>query len=119
MLLGIYNFLLDSTTNEDRTSEWKQQILDFLKEYLVPITIFLLILTAVFSVVLTFLIMKTENPETQAKYKKRMVQLLVTIVICLLLVWVLYWLLQTKDWNGFIDGVSKSVQFPSNTSSGS
>lgn len=108
--LGIFNFLLDvnnsagvgandpylkgifdgSKINDEYA--WIKEIIRFLNQYLVPITIFLLVLAVVFVVVLLFMTMKTDDPAKQQEFKKRMFQIAGTMVICLALVWLLGWL---------------------------
>ncbi len=104
--MGIFNFLLAEGAT---TTTWQEEIANFLDTYLVPITIVLLVMASIFCLVLTFMIMKTENPEDQKKYKKRMIQICITIAICLALVWLLKWLLGSGLFN-YLDGIKSSVQ---------
>ena len=110
--MGIFTFLADTSSNANTYGEtsWGQAILGFLQDYLVPITITLLVMAAIFCVVLAFLMMKTEKPETQATYKKRMFQICIAILVSLALVWILYWLLGSPGFKGFIDGLKNTVK---------
>lgn len=88
---------------------WKGTIITFLNTYLVPITIFLLVLTAVFCIALAFFIMKTDDPGKQKEYKTRMIQIACTIVICLFLVWILYWILGSTEISKFLDNTKSDI----------
>ncbi len=111
--LGIFNFLLrmeDATgglvdknndpyldgifkgSKIDDNYAWIKEIIRFLNQYLIPITIFLLALAAVFVIVLLFMTMKTDDPAKQKEFRKRMFQIAGTMLICLALVWLLGWL---------------------------
>ena len=105
--MGIFNFLLAgeaSSANDpylkgifdgskiDSNYGWIQEIIRFLNQYLIPITIFLVALAAVFVIVLLFMTMKTDDPAKQKEFRKRMFQIAGTMLICLALVWLLGWL---------------------------
>ena len=120
ILLNIFNFLLATDTSAEEETKafnygtfadttWGGTINDFLKNHLVTITILLIVMAAIFCVVLGFLMMKTEKPETQETYKKRMIQICVTLGVCLILVWILKWVLNSPGFKSFIETIYNNI----------
>ena len=121
ILLNIFNFLLATDTSTEKKTEtfedyntfakssWGKPIDEFLTNHLVTITILLIVMAAIFCVVLGFLMMKTEKPETQETYKKRMIQICVTLGVCLILVWILKWVLNSPGFKSFIEKIYNDI----------
>ena len=72
-------------------------ILGFMNKVIVPFTISLTVLTAIFTLVLVFLIIKAESVDRAEEYKKRMKGLLLTVIIVIVFVWVFSWFLEYLD----------------------
>lgn len=72
-------------------------LLEFMNKVIVPFTISLTVLTAIFTLVLVFLIIKAESVDRAEEYKKRMKGLLLTVIIVIVFVWVFSWFLEYLD----------------------
>ena len=128
--MKFFNFLLATTAGDDAhldgpyfngtnlkntQFEGLTEIVKFLNQFIMPITIVLCIMAALFAIVLAFYMIKSDDPSNQAKYKKRMFGIVSTIVIVLALLWLLGWLFASLPtiMNSIADGLS----IPTTTSS--
>lgn len=80
---GEYKFLADIVT--------------FLNQSIMPISITLMITAAIFGVVITFMIIKAESSEKAAEMRKRLFQLIITVVCVIVCVWILGFVLSSMD----------------------
>lgn len=73
-----------------------EPLVNFLNEAIVPFTVTLGVLAGLFGIVICFMIMKAESAEAANIMKKRLWQLMLTVVSVIALVWLLgfatYWL---------------------------
>ncbi len=67
-------------------------IIEFINQFIIPITITLVVMGAFLAIFIGIAIAKAESSSKAAELKKRMVGIIVTIVICLALFWFLGWL---------------------------
>ena len=72
-------------------------ILTFMDNAILPLTLSLVVLTAVFSLVLVFMIIKAETADRAEEHKKRLRGLLITVVIVIAFTWAFTWLLANLD----------------------
>ena len=88
-LLGVQIF---STSNLG-DYQYLATIVNFMNEAIIPISVTLVIATALFSIVLAFMIMKAESAEKADEMKKRLFHLMITVVCIVIAIWLLTWLL--------------------------
>ena len=72
--------------------EWLKPIINFLNQYLIPITIALLVMGAFLAIFMGIAMARAEDSSKAADLKKRMWGLIVTVLVVLGLIWLLSWL---------------------------
>ncbi len=79
-------------TNIPEDYEWLKPIINFLNQYLIPITITLVVMGAFLAIFMGIALARAEDSGKAADLKKRMWGLIVAILVILALIWLLAWL---------------------------
>ena len=79
-------------TNIPEDYEWLKPIINFLNQYLIPITITLVVMGAFLAIFMGIALARAEDSGKAGDLKKRMWGLIITVLVVLVLIWLLAWL---------------------------
>ncbi len=103
--------IFDGSKLEGTRYEYLMPIVKFANQYIVAISVMLLIAGGFLTIFLGFMIAKNENAEQRAKLRQRMYGIIVTFFIVLFLIWFLSWFLTVLS--DVFDPIRDSVSVPS------
>lgn len=112
-------------TNIPDDFAYLRPIINFLNQYIIPITITLLVMGAFLAIFMGIALARAEDSGKAADLKKRMWGLVVAVIIILALIWLLAWLFSAlptivEFFRGPIeDGLPSGIEGPGSGSSGS
>ncbi len=95
--MNLSNLLGDIFPVPSGDYKYLSEIVTFLNQSIMPISIVLLVAAGLFSVVLAFMIMKAESSERSNEMKKRLGHLIIAVICIIGCVWLLAFVLSQMD----------------------
>ncbi len=101
--MGLFNFLLasndyltgifDGSKLEGEGYEYLIPIVKFFNQFLIPISITLLLAGTFISIFLAFMMIKQEDSSKKTALRSRLIGIVITVLIVTALIWLLAWLI--------------------------